>query len=88
MNKIRADVRKRVQPATSAARSISWQLSPCMQMTGFADCKAASLGKRGEQQLKAKQGLVSQEKWLFTPLGAQPGSGEQEPAAAAEKLWS
>lgn len=88
MNKILADVRKRVQPATGAARSISWQLSPCMQMTGFADCKAVSLCKGGEQQLKAKQGSVSQEKWLFTPLRARPGSGEQEPAAAAEKLLS
>lgn len=88
MNKIRADVRKRVQPATGAARSISWQLSPCMQMTGFADCKAVSLCKGGEQQLKAKQDSVSQEKQLFTPRRARPGSGEQEPAAAAEKLSS
>ena len=70
MNKILADVRKRVQPATGTARSISWQLSPCMQMTGFADCKAVSLCKGGEQQLTAKPGSVSPEKWLFTPLRA------------------
>lgn len=62
MNKILAYVRKRVQPATGAVRSIPWQLSPCMQMTGFADCKAVSFCKGGEQQLKAKQGSVSQKK--------------------------
>ena len=56
-----------------------------MQTTGFAACRAVSPCQGGEQPLKAKQGSVSREKWLFTARRARPGSGEQHPAAPAGK---
>lgn len=60
-----------------AARSISWQLSPCMQIPGSAACRAVSLCKGGERQ--RSRALLPRKNGSLLPgepvLGAGQGTG-------------